>query len=100
MASDGLFDNLYPEDISQLIKTHINYETTASGGIQSNEDLQLRDPKLLSKQLAYAAEYKGYDPEYISPFSVEARRCGRKHKGGKADDITVIVAQVQAWKGK
>jgi hypothetical protein len=33
----------------------------------------------------------GYDPTYDSPFTIEARAHKKKHKGGKADDITVIV---------
>jgi hypothetical protein len=40
-----------------------------------------------------SAEIKGYDPEYVSPFAIEAKAAGkRRFKGGKADDITVIVA--------
>lgn len=39
------------------------------------------------------AEFKGYDPEYISPFAVEAKAAlGKTYPGGKPDDITVIVA--------
>ena len=45
-----------------------------------------------------SAEIKGYDPTYNSPFAIEAKAAGRKFKGGKADDITVIVAQVKVWK--
>ena len=38
-------------------------------------------------------QVKGYDPNYLSPFSVEARAAGKEREtGGKADDITVIVA--------
>ena len=33
----------------------------------------------------------GYDPTYDSPFTIEARAHKKNHKGGKADDITVIV---------
>jgi hypothetical protein len=42
--------------------------------------------------LSISAEVKGYDPNYESPFAIEAKAHGKKFKGGKADDITVIVA--------
>ena len=45
-----------------------------------------------SNCLSLNAEIKGYDKTYNSPFSIEARAHGKKHLGGKADDITVIVA--------
>lgn len=45
-----------------------------------------------SNCLSLNAEIKGYDKTYNSPFSIEAKAHGKKHLGGKADDITVIVA--------
>ena len=67
------------------------------GGVTQEEHLTLRNPKLLSKQLAAMAECKGYDPNYNSPFAVEAKAAGKGTRlGGKSDDITVVVAQVQA----
>ena len=38
------------------------------------------------------AEIFGYDPNYESPFTIEAKSHGKNYLGGKADDITVIVA--------
>jgi hypothetical protein len=32
---------------------------------------------------------------YLSPFSLQAKRYGYKFLGGKSDDITVIVAQIK-----
>lgn len=43
------------------------------------------------------AELKSYDPDYESPFTMEAReQTGQHYPGGKPDDITVIVSQVRA----
>ena len=59
----------------------------------------IEDLKNLSNTLSAAAEVRGYDAKFLSPFAMEARRSdSEKYKdeiGGKADDITVIVAQVK-----
>lgn len=86
MGSDGVWDNLFDEDIQHCVKS------------------QLKNQKLLNLQhvsncISTFAEVKGYDADYLSPFAMEARKTGRKRYsksvGGKPDDITVIVAQVQ-----
>jgi serine/threonine protein phosphatase PrpC len=81
MGSDGIFDNLFDEDIIQCLK-----------GQFSAENLLLRDPQRASDCLSLSAEIKGYDPTYDSAFAQEARAHGRNHPGGKADDITVVVS--------
>jgi len=43
--------------------------------------------------LADLAEKNGNDNTYFSPFSKSAKEHGFTSIGGKADDITVIVAQ-------
>jgi len=60
-----------------------------------NEDLDVKNLQNASNCLSLNAEIKGYDKDYMSPFSIEAKAHGKKHKGGKADDITVIVAQIK-----
>jgi len=44
--------------------------------------------------LATKAEKLSYDKNYVSPFQVNAKACGRRFKGGKKDDITVVVSEV------
>jgi len=82
MGSDGIFDNLFDDDIMQCLKGQVN------------SDLQLRAPQRASDCLSLSAEIKGYDPTYDSAFAQEARAHGRNHPGGKADDITVVVSQI------
>lgn len=82
MGSDGLFDNLFDQDIMNCVKMQVKIDL-------------LVDPDATSKCLAVSAEIKGYDPTYESPFTIEARAHGKNHPGGKEDDITVIVAQIQ-----
>jgi|ERR1712130_121938 len=74
-GSDGLFDNCSDELISDIL-SDINHENFRS---------KLDD--LCGTSLAVAL-----DPEFMSPFALEARRQGYKdEKGGKLDDFTVIV---------
>ncbi|KAJ5068573.1 protein phosphatase ptc7 [Anaeramoeba ignava] len=49
----------------------------------------------LSKDLANLAIEYGKNPNYISPFSVNALRNGYFYKGGKLDDSTIIIAQLK-----
>ena len=81
MGSDGIFDNLFDENIIECVKPHVNLKS-----------LSIEDPQKVSSCLSMNAEIKGYDPNYDCPFNIEGRKSGKKHTGGKADDITVIVA--------
>eukprot|EP00355_Strombidium_rassoulzadegani_P005052 CAMPEP_0168618786 /NCGR_PEP_ID=MMETSP0449_2-20121227/6255_1 /TAXON_ID=1082188 /ORGANISM="Strombidium rassoulzadegani, Strain ras09" /LENGTH=270 /DNA_ID=CAMNT_0008659679 /DNA_START=35 /DNA_END=847 /DNA_ORIENTATION=+ len=84
MGSDGIFDNLFPSDILSCMNDFIDPKT-----------LNITDLQGTSNCLSTLAEIKGYDPKYESPFAIEAKAHGRKFRGGKSDDITVIVAQVK-----
>lgn len=80
-ATDGLFDNLYDQDIIKLLESlHENF---------------LPDTgfcKLLARKLAEKAIEKGWDQNYKSPFAKHAGRSGKRFIGGKLDDTTVIVS--------
>ncbi len=47
-----------------------------------------------SKALAEKAELLSNDKDYLSPFSKKARENQLNYTGGKPDDITIIVAQL------
>ena len=81
MATDGLFDNLYDPDVLSCL------EQTTSGG-------EVKDPTEVANCLATKAEKLSFDKKYKSPFEVNAKAVGRKHPGGKKDDITVIVSEI------
>ena len=81
MGSDGIFDNLFDDDIISCLETQI-------------KNRKIENLQNASNCLSMSAEIKGYDPTYNSPFAIEAKAAGKKFKGGKADDITVIVAQI------
>ena len=55
----------------------------------------LKNLQNASDCISTLAEAKGYDPSYVSPFQKEAKLHGKEKPGGKADDITVIVSQIQ-----
>lgn len=82
VASDGMLDNLYVKDIKACIQPLIS-----KSGL-------LETPQKAAVCLAKKSEKLGNDPYYFSPFAKNARDYGLNYRGGKDDDITVIVAQV------
>lgn len=81
VGSDGLFDNLSPDNIVKIVNN--------SNGLSSKQIADL----LLEKALECA-----YDQACTSPFSAQARQSGEDHPGGKQDDTTVIVAYIDEIK--
>ncbi|KAF4671258.1 hypothetical protein FOL47_001602 [Perkinsus chesapeaki] len=78
-ATDGLWDNLYDEDVCEIV--------------QGSKD----NVKLACSTLAETAYWNSRDKEYFSPFSSRAAKFfgHRIHIGGKVDDISIIVAEVE-----
>ena len=52
------------------------------------------DQTKVANCIAAKAEKMSFDKNYDSPFAKNARAVGRKHRGGKKDDITVVVSEV------
>lgn len=88
MGSDGLFDNIFDQEIVSVVTTHDDVSNAA-------------------KALADLARNHSVDTKFDSPYSVEARErgfdvpwwkkvFGMKLTGGKLDDITVIVGKVKS----
>jgi len=77
VATDGLFDNVFPDRIVQLV----------------TEGLHL-DPPALAQILAAEATRIGLDSTAETPFAEGARKSGQYWRGGKLDDVTVIVARI------
>jgi hypothetical protein len=48
----------------------------------------------ITKDIADLAYSNSKDRNFVSPFEKKAKQNGKKFKGGKQDDITVIVAQI------
>lgn len=82
MGSDGLFDNLYEDDIIKCIKPYITH-------------FDLSNPLGAAECIATLAEKKSAQTNYLSPFAKAAHEVNYDYLGGKQDDITVIVAQIK-----
>lgn len=78
-GTDGLFDNLYNNEISGLV-------VEAMGA-----DL---DPRATAQKIAILAQERGLDESRQTPFSNSAQQAGFRYNGGKLDDITVLVSYV------
>lgn len=82
LGTDGLFDNVPVPEIARL------------AGIREGED----GPAAAAKRLLGEAYRLGKDATYLSPFAKEAIAAGKApsyYRGGKPDDISIIVAHVQ-----
>jgi protein phosphatase PTC7 len=95
MASDGFFDNVWSEDLCEIVAK------------RSARDVHCMDEaecQALAEVLVAYAAGRSRDTAYRSPFSVERSQQPSAlgllsrmiaPKGGKQDDITVVVAQMQ-----
>ena len=82
MFTDGVCDNLYEEMVREIMV--------------GSSEINL---SLVAKRIAEKALDKCIDQKYYSPFSKNASEVyGKRSLGGKPDDITVIVAQINIEK--
>lgn len=81
LGTDGIFDNL-PDAL-------IVAELHGLEGVRDVVRLQQA-----ANSLALQARTLSFDADYLSPFSINARKNGINARGGKPDDITVILATV------
>ena len=86
MGSDGLFDNLYDEDLHPCLLQKIGH---------SKARYTKEDPTAAAECLAKRAYQMSKDKSYFSPFAKGARESFHNYNGGKQDDITVFVAQIK-----
>lgn len=93
LGSDGLFDNMWDDDLEDVVRGY------AARGARLDE-AQLAE---LADALAAEAAAHSQDKLFKSPWSVATAQSGQVGllrrmfpKGGKLDDITVVVAQLRA----
>ncbi|XP_073153379.1 probable protein phosphatase 2C 55 [Henckelia pumila] len=79
-GTDGLFDNVFPEDIEDVVNRFLT------------EDLN--HPDLVAWALAEVARHISLFQHVCTPFQAAACRTGLKYRGGKYDDVTVVIAYV------
>jgi protein phosphatase PTC7 len=83
-GTDGLFDNLFDEEIVKIA------EETLEQAFDKNRPFA----SSLSEKIVRRAISSSLDSSVKSPFSVQANKIGRTYSGGKPDDTTVIVSLV------
>jgi len=81
LGSDGLFDNLFDQNIIAEVESHL-----------AREDFEASQ---ISKKIADLAFKKSLDRYWQSPFAVNAMKSGYRMTGGKSDDITVVVGRIE-----
>ena len=82
-GTDGLFDNLYNNEITAIVVQAVRAGT---------------DPQVTAQKIAALARQRAQDKNRQTPFSTAAQDAGFRYYGGKLDDITVVVSYVAASK--
>ncbi|KAK6946315.1 PPM-type phosphatase-like domain [Dillenia turbinata] len=85
MATDGLLDNVFPWEVELAVWYRLWIHE------QDGDDLI---PEEIAYDLAEIAMYNSLDHFAETPFSIAAQQAGKERRGGKVDDITVIVSFV------
>ncbi|XVE69923.1 hypothetical protein DITRI_Ditri10aG0030400 [Diplodiscus trichospermus] len=78
-GTDGLFDNLYNNDITAVVV----HAVRAGLG-----------PQVTAQKIAALARQRAQDRDRQTPFSTAAQDAGFRYYGGKLDDITVVVSYI------
>lgn len=87
LGSDGVFDNLFIKEVVEIVNQKLPPSQT-KGGFEPAHPSQLSDVARTIVQRAHAkSEITADTPVPISPLGV----------GGKADDTSVVVAEVVEW---
>lgn len=82
-GTDGLFDNLYNNDITAVVV----HAVRAGLG-----------PQVMAQKIAALARQRAQEKDRQTPFSAAAQEAGIRYYGGKLDDITVVVSYITASK--
>ncbi|KAJ8537993.1 hypothetical protein K7X08_014533 [Anisodus acutangulus] len=84
-GTDGLFDNLYSNDITAVV-----VHATRAG----------LAPQVAAQKIAVLARQRAQDKNRQTPFSSAAQEAGFRYYGGKLDDITVVVSYITSDKNE
>lgn len=82
-ASDGLWDNIYPDEIGSIIKKAWKNVTSSDIFVHA-----------AARNLVRSAFTKGASHSIATPFSDAAEKANIDYLGGKLDDTTVVVSQI------
>jgi len=81
--TDGLSDNVFPSDLVAICSLVARADGSEEEKVQTMAD-----------RIVQYAQTCMHDQKRVSPFEREAAREGKIYRGGKIDDVTVVVALV------
>ncbi|KAI8903414.1 phosphatase 2C-like domain-containing protein [Powellomyces hirtus] len=88
LGSDGMFDNVFDDDIVEIIRSVVQ-----SSGTRNRTSV---DPQKISDALLRRAREVAEDSRYASsPFQTRAIQEGMYYQGGKMDDVTVLAGVIR-----
>lgn len=93
LSSDGVVDNLFDEDILEVIASFAPPSSTAHSPTSS--PLPPCNPQSVAQALVDAAHSASESLEFPTPFMCKAIEEGIDFVGGKRDDVTCLVGVVQ-----
>jgi protein phosphatase PTC7 len=76
LGTDGLFDNLFDEEIISILQQYENLDE-------------------ISKELLKRTFEKSQQLKVYTPFAMNAYKHGMFFQGGKEDDITIIIGRIE-----
>ena len=82
-GTDGLFDNLYNNEITAVVVHAVR------AGFS---------PQVTAQKIAALARQRALDKDRQTPFSTAAQDAGIRYYGGKLDDTTVVVSYIRSSK--
>ena len=104
LATDGIFDNVPTSLLVDQISSNMKSDPVASSSsakaseadfARSCEEAAVRLQQC-ANSIALIARKLSQDPHFLSPFAKNAREAGIGNmRGGKEDDITVLLATVK-----
>jgi protein phosphatase PTC7 len=104
VVSDGIIDNMDPHEYHDCIRRYQWSDSLFGDEVKTAfharykgyfDDKELVSYSAVADCIARKAYFLGKDRSYHSPFARSAANYGKQFVGGKHDDITVVVAQVE-----
>jgi protein phosphatase PTC7 len=89
-ATDGVFDNLFDHVIQGIVARHLSEAWRTGGAVQPH--LEGLATTIAEEALEICKQDSTQD--HITPFAIQASSEGITYRGGKLDDITVVVGLV------
>ena len=95
MATDGVLDNLFDEEIAEILaKAAYEGIDSLKGGSEPAAEVIAPSAAELAELIALYARHASLQQTRRTPFAVGAAQAGYQMPGGKVDDVTVVCIKV------